>query len=111
MRTPDGKELWARFIYREIVPPERIVFINTFSDANGGMGLNPWNPNWPKETLSRFTLTEKNGKTTLTIESVPYEANEAERNAFNDKGARGGMKMGWGGTFDLLAEYLAKVRR
>jgi hypothetical protein len=23
MRTPDGQEMWGRFIYREIVTPER----------------------------------------------------------------------------------------
>src|SRR5437867_1034411 len=25
MRTSDGREMWGRFIFREIVPPERIV--------------------------------------------------------------------------------------
>ncbi len=111
LRTPDGKDFWGRFIYREIVPQERIVFINSFSDANGGVTRHPWNPGWPLETLSRFTLTEKNGKTTLTVESVPYEATEAERNTFSDKGSRDSMKMGWGGTLDQLAERLAKIRK
>src|SRR5262245_56200132 len=35
MRTPDGHEMWGKFVYREIVAPERIVFINSFADKEG----------------------------------------------------------------------------
>jgi uncharacterized protein YndB with AHSA1/START domain len=30
-----GKPMWGRFIYREITPPERIVFVNSFTDVRG----------------------------------------------------------------------------
>ena len=33
MRSPDGQDMWGKWIYREIVPPERIVFVSSFSDA------------------------------------------------------------------------------
>src|SRR5437762_6828610 len=41
MRTPDGTEMWGKWIYREIVPPERLVFVNSFSDKDGGLGRHP----------------------------------------------------------------------
>ena len=32
LRSPEGKEMWGKWTYREIVPPERIVLVNSFSD-------------------------------------------------------------------------------
>src|SRR5262245_66243865 len=33
MRTPDGHKMWGKFVYREIVAQERVVFINSFTDS------------------------------------------------------------------------------
>src|SRR5467141_4449519 len=46
MRSPDGRDMWGKFVYREIVAPERIVFINSFSDENGGLTRHPMSPTW-----------------------------------------------------------------
>src|SRR5262249_13815400 len=35
MRAPDGSTMWGKFIYREIVRPERIVAVTSFSDEAG----------------------------------------------------------------------------
>jgi uncharacterized protein YndB with AHSA1/START domain len=35
MKGPDGSESWGRAIYREIVKPERIVFVDSFADDQG----------------------------------------------------------------------------
>ena len=32
MKAENGFEMWGRFAYREIVAPERIVFVSSFSD-------------------------------------------------------------------------------
>ena len=37
MRFPEGHEMWGKFVYREIAEPGRLVFINSFSDAEGGV--------------------------------------------------------------------------
>ena len=37
MQTPDGSVMWGKMVYREIVPPEKLVFINSFSDEKGGL--------------------------------------------------------------------------
>jgi len=36
MRSPYGQDIWCKGIYREIVPPERIVRTDYFSDEEGG---------------------------------------------------------------------------
>jgi uncharacterized protein YndB with AHSA1/START domain len=106
MTSPDGHEMWGKFVYREIIAPERIVLVNSFSDENGGLTRHPMSPTWPLEMLSTFTFTERDGKTTFTIRWSPLNASETERKTFED--GRKGMQQGWGGTLDQLAAYLAK---
>ncbi len=106
MRAPDGGDMWGKFIYREIVAPERLVFIVSFSDEKGGVTRHPWSPNWPLETLSTITFAEQEGRTKITVQWVPHAATELERKTFEE--GRQGMQQGWTGTFDQFAEYLAK---
>jgi uncharacterized protein YndB with AHSA1/START domain len=108
MRSADGKEMWGKFVYREIAAPERIVLVNSFSDAKGGITRHPFSATWPLEMLSTTTLAEQRGKTALTIKWSPLNATEEERKTFDS--AHAGMQQGWTGTFDQLAEYLAKVK-
>jgi uncharacterized protein YndB with AHSA1/START domain len=109
MRTPDGHEMWGRFVYREIVPQERAVFIVSFSDAQGGITRHPLSATWPLEVLNTMTLTEKNGKTTMTLEGIPINATEEERRTFQE--GRGSMQQGFRGSLDQLDAYLASVRK
>jgi uncharacterized protein YndB with AHSA1/START domain len=108
MRSPDGQDMWGKFVYREIIAPQRIVFLNSFSDEKGGLTRHPMSPTWPLEMLSTFTFTEQTGKTTLTIRWSPFNATDAERKTFDD--GRNGMNQGWGGTLDQLEAYLAEVK-
>src|SRR5262245_35303269 len=32
LRVPDGRVMWAKWVYREVVAPERLVFVSSFSD-------------------------------------------------------------------------------
>jgi uncharacterized protein YndB with AHSA1/START domain len=105
MTMPDGTEIWGKAVYREIVPPEKLVWINSFSDKDGGITRHPLNPDpWPLQMLTVATLAEQDGKTTVTITWLPFDATDAERQTF-EKG-RESMKMGWTGTFDQLEAYL-----
>jgi uncharacterized protein YndB with AHSA1/START domain len=106
MVAPDGKEMWGRMVYQEIVAPERLVYINAFSDAAGGLTRHPMSATWPLEMLTTIKLAENGGKTTLTLTWTPYHASVAEIATF--EGAHAGMKQGWTGTFDQLAEFLAQ---
>jgi uncharacterized protein YndB with AHSA1/START domain len=107
MEAPNGHEMWGKFSYREIVPLQRIVLVNSFSDEDGGITRHPMSATWPLEMLSSFTLSEDNGRTIATVRWVPINATEEERKTFD--AAHEGMKQGWTGTFDQLAAYLAKA--
>jgi len=104
-----GQEMWGKFVYREVSPPERLVYINSFSDAAGGITDNPWIPeNWPKQILNTLVFRERDGRTTLTISGVPYEASDAERETFESM--LSSMEAGFKGTFEQLDAYLADAK-
>ncbi len=74
MQFKPGHDMFGRFIFREIVAPERLVFVNSFSDAEGGITRAPFSQleqKWPLEVLNNVTLSEQNGKTTLTLRGAP----------------------------------------
>jgi uncharacterized protein YndB with AHSA1/START domain len=106
LTSADGHEMWGKVAYREIDAPTRLVYINSFSDAQGNNTRHPMSANWPLELLTTFILAEADGKTTLTITWLPHHATEQEIQAFDH--AREGMKQGWTGTLDNLTDYLAK---
>lgn len=108
LRSPDGRELWGKWIFREIAAPERLVVIASFSDASGGRTRHPLAPQWPLQTLSVMTLAEHEGKTTLTFRWSPHEATDAERRAFDS--GHTSMRQGWGGTMEQLEAWLAEVK-
>lgn len=110
MQPPGGDVMWGRFVYREIAPPVRIVFINSFSDDAGGLTRHPLAPDWPLQLLSTFTFDEEpGGKTRFTVRWQPYEATEKERAVFD--AGHGSMTMGWSGTMDQLEAYLARSQQ
>ena len=83
LRSPDGHDIWGKFVYREIVAPERIVLVNSFSDEPGNLTRHPMSQTWPLEMLSTTTFTEHEGKTTITVRWAPLNATEAERKTFD----------------------------
>ena len=108
-RMPDGRDLWGKWVYREIVAPERLVVVTSFCDEKENPVRHPLGPNWPLEMLSSSTLTEHQGQTTITVRAIPINATESERKAFDD--GKKSMDEGFTGTLDKLAEYLAKAQR
>lgn len=108
MRMPDGREMWGKWVYREITPPEKLVTVVSFTDENGNPVRHPMSPTWPLEVLNTMTLTEQNGKTSMTVSGYPIHATEEELKAYD--AGRGSMKQGFTGTFDQLEAYLARLQ-
>jgi uncharacterized protein YndB with AHSA1/START domain len=108
MRSPDGHEMWGKWVYREIVAPERLSSVVSFTDQQGRLLRHPLSPTWPLEVLNTMSLSEHEGKTTMTISGYPINATEEEYNTYN--AGRGSMKQGFTGTLDQLDQYLAKVQ-
>jgi len=108
MQAPDGNTMWGKWVYRDIVRPERLVVIVSFSDGAGGQTRHPFEPDWPLQTISTMTFAEHEGRTTLTVQWLPYEATETERKTF--AASHGSMQQGWTGTLDQLDQYLTDPR-
>lgn len=92
-RNADGTEMGMRGVYREIVPPERVVSAESFEfgcDAQSG------------EQLGTTVLTEQGGKTTLTT-TLLYPSKQAR-----DATIASGMEKGVTASYDRLAELLEK---
>ena len=108
LRAPDGSDMWGKFAYREIVKPERLVFVNSFSDPKGGVTRHPGHASWPLEMLTTVSFEAQGGKTKVTVQWIPADsATDAERKTFEE--GRDSMKQGWTGTFEQFADYLRKA--
>ena len=86
-RRSDGTEMAMRGVYREIVPPERLVSTES------------WGGDWP-ETVNTLILSEDYGQTTITLK-ILYPSKEAR-----DAALKTGMKEGVSLSFDRLAEHV-----
>jgi uncharacterized protein YndB with AHSA1/START domain len=110
LRPPGGQDMWGKFVYREIVVPERLAFVVSFSDEKGNETRHPLSPDWPLRMRSAVLFTEQDGKTTISVRWAPESPTPSEQKAFDE--GHESMRQGWTGTFDQLAAYLAgEVRR
>jgi uncharacterized protein YndB with AHSA1/START domain len=91
-RGPDGAEMGMGGVYREIVPPERLVSTEKFDE--------PW---YEGEALDTIVLVEQDGKTTATT-IVRYDSQE-----IRDAVLKSDMARGVSESYDTLAELLAST--
>jgi uncharacterized protein YndB with AHSA1/START domain len=108
LRSPDGQEMWGKWVFRAITAPERIELLHSFSDAQGGIAVHPMAPTWPRELLSTTTFREEQGHTTVEIRWTVWNGTPEEHQTFDADCAHDGMTHGWTGTLDQLAAHLAK---
>ena len=101
-RPADGDVMWVKFVYSEMIAPEKIVYTSFFSDEEGNTVRAPFDANWPMEILNTITLSEDEDKTTLTMIVAPVSPTEEEIKTFEDS-----KEMAQEGYF---AEPLIKIR-
>lgn len=95
---------WGRFNYREIAAGERIVWLNSFANAQCGIARAPFSEVCPLEIENSATFTEKDGVTTVSLRALPFGESAAERQYFEE--LKPSLEQGYGGTLDQLASYL-----
>ncbi|HEX6179544.1 MAG TPA: SRPBCC domain-containing protein, partial [Thermoanaerobaculia bacterium] len=103
MRYGSG-DMWGRWVYREITPPSRLVYVSSFSDKDRTLQPAPFAEEWPREMLATVTFEERDGGTNVTVHWLPINAGAAEWETFDN--GRASMTGGWTGTFDKLDSYL-----
>lgn len=109
MRTPDGKDVWGRFLFREVTAPERLLHVSSFSDREGGVTRHPMAPTWPREMISRFEFADLgDGRTRFTVTWSPLDPSPEEQATFDS--GQASMTQGWSGTLEQLQAYLANLQ-
>ena len=102
---------WGKWVFREIVPGERLVFTVSFADEKGTTVRAPFDERWPLTMLSSVTFEDHagiGGGTVVTLRWSALDASREEQQTFDEGHAS--MRQGWTGTFDRLAEHLAALR-
>jgi uncharacterized protein YndB with AHSA1/START domain len=91
MRGPDGKVYPMTGVYREIVPPERIVFVSSALDETGASLF---------DVLTTVTFVAQGSKTKQTLEArvIKKTAKAAPYLA--------GMEVGWNLSLDRLGAFV-----
>ena len=109
MASAEGQVMWGRMVFREIVPPEHIVFLNSFSDEHGSLARAPFfDGKWPLEILTRFDFAELGpGRSRFTVTWTPHEATAEEQATFDAN--RESMQGGWTGSLDKLTAYASTL--
>ncbi len=103
---PGGSEqdLWSGGEFKKIVPQEKIVITDYFSDKDGNK-LSPadfgLSKDFPAESTITITFKDEGEKTKLAI-TYPIPESAAARKAILESG----MEKGWNQSLDKLAESL-----
>lgn len=89
-----GERVWGKWVFREVVEPERIVFGGCFSDENGNIVERP---GFARETVISVFFEEHDGGTKITLRhELEVEQGEID---------------GWTECFDRLGEYLQSLQK
>lgn len=109
MHGPQGsewdKDMYSAGVYKEIVPGEKLVVTDYFSDEDGKI-MEPvdfgQDPDFPKESTVTVLFEEKDqGKTKLSI-IYPRPEKKEQLVAM----LKSGMEAGWNSSLDKLARIL-----
>ena len=95
MRGPDGSEFPSRGVYLEVVPNERLVMTDAYTEA--------WQPSAKPFMTLDLRFADEGGKTRYTARV--YHWTEADREAHEKMG----FHEGWGKATDQLEALVARL--
>jgi len=97
MRGPDGVVYPMHGVFREIIVPERLVFISkALEDEKGNAGF---------EVVTTVTFDEHNGKTKLSLHAAVTVLKPTSEVAKS----LGGMEVGWNQSLDRLTALVEEA--
>jgi uncharacterized protein YndB with AHSA1/START domain len=103
MRSPDGQEYWSTGVYREIIPLQRMVITDNFSDEEGNIvpashyGMSG---DWSSDLLVTVTFEEQKERTKVTLRHEGIPPGEMTEQT----------KDGWNESFDKLEKVLEEEK-
>jgi uncharacterized protein YndB with AHSA1/START domain len=95
MRSPEGQELPNRGVYLEVVPNERLVFTDAYTEA--------WQPSAKPFMTVILTFEEEGRRTRYTARVRHWTAEDRETHE------KMGFHQGWGQCTDQLAALVARL--
>lgn len=101
MRSPEGQDVWSLGVFREVEPPSRLVYDDSFADELGNIVPASYydmdmGDDVPLVMTVSVTFDDVDGKTKMTLRHAGLPNAHGE-----------GANEGWSQSFDKLAEYLA----
>lgn len=105
MTTANGMVMYGRLRLLELEKPTRIVYAQQFCDENEKVITAPFFADWPQTMLTRVELVSESPERTRV--SLCWEPQDGAAGAIAEfVKQRGGMTMGWTGSFDKLEAAL-----
>lgn len=106
MRFPGMPDTWGRFLYREIDGPRRLMWLNSFANARGGIARAPFSSACPMEIENAVTFAADGQATVVSLVARPFGELDAEGRYFDE--LQPALQQGYGGTFDQLGALLGE---
>lgn len=98
MRSPEGQDIWGIGVYKEINPPEKIVFSDSFADAEGNIVSAQYygmSPDVPLEMMITVMFENIGEKTKMILKHACLPKVEIDM-----------AGTGWSESLDKLEEFL-----
>jgi uncharacterized protein YndB with AHSA1/START domain len=106
MDMPDGGgTMYSKFVFREIEPMARLVWVHGFADAAGNRIRAPFAERFPLEMLTIVLFADEGEGTRVDVSWTPLDATPEEEAFFASMMAS--MNGGWSGSFEQLDAFLA----
>lgn len=107
MKMGDKSDL-SRMDFTKVVPEEKLVWLQSSTDADWNAISNPMMPDWPRVISTTVTFEDEGAGTNVKLVWAPHEASPGEIAAF--AGAVANMGKGWGSGFAIIDEILAEMQ-
>lgn len=104
-RAADGAEMHNLVRYHEVSRPDRLVYDQSFADADANIVKAPFFDVWPHVMRTDVEFVEDDGGTRVTLRWTPVDATAEEEAKFASMMAS--MTGGWTGSFDKLDKFLS----
>lgn len=106
MKWGDNSNL-SKMVFQDVVPPEKLIWHHSSTDADWNIAANPMMPDWPKTLLTTVLFEDLGAQTKVTLTQTPIDASEAEMDCFAQ--TMSGMDRGWGSGYSVLDDLLVEL--